>query len=315
MKNLPLINKKLIISLPLGVLLVFFSFITVFAQETQRTITVNPSVAETMDPGTSKEGVLHVINDSDGPLTFTAETRDFIVVDTVGTPNVLPVGTLDNKYSAAAWTGVSPATFTLAPHQRQELNYYIQVPPDARPGGHYAAVVYTPSIAQTQGETGANINSEIGTLFYITINGPVAENALITRFLAPFREYGPVDISTQVKNFGDLHIRPVGDIIITNMLGGKEISKLSEQNIFPGGVARDYVNTVGKGFMFGRYEAKLTASYGKGNDKFLVANVTFWVFPWKITLLVILIIIAIILYFKLMRKRKTAKTPEDETAN
>ena len=313
MKNLP---KKIFIKIATVAIFLTLSAVPASAQEIQRTITVNPSVVESMDPGSYKEGVLHVTNDSDGPLNFVAETRDFIVVDTLGTPNVLPVGTLDNKYSAAAWIGVSPSRFTLNPHQRQELNYYVQIPPDAKPGGHYAATVYTPSIAATQGETGANINSELGTLFYITVNGPVTEDALVTRFSAPFREYGPVDIKTQIKNLGDLHIRPVGSIIVSDMLGQKTTSSLKEQNIFPGGVARDYVNTVGKGFMFGRYEAKLTASYGKNNDKFLVANVTFWVFPWRITLLVILIIVALILYFKLVRKRGTRKEiPEDETAN
>lgn len=316
MKKLPKTNKKLIIALPLAVVLLISSFIAVKAQETQRTITVNPSVVEAMDPGTSKEGIIHVINDSDGPLTFVAETRDFIVVDTLGTPNVIPVGTLDNKYSAAAWIGVSPYSFTLQPHQKQDLSYYIQIPPDARPGGHYAAAVYTPSIAATQDETGANINSELGTLFYITVNGAVSENALVTKFIAPFSEYGPENISTQIKNFGDLHIRPVGNIVVTNMLGKKEISKLSEQNIFPGGTARDYTNTVGGGFMLGRYEAKLTATYGKNNDKMLIASVAFWVFPWKIALVLVLIIVAVVLYFKLWKKRNTKKeTPEDETAN
>jgi preprotein translocase subunit YajC len=317
MKKLPLTNKKLLAILTLIVLLVVFSFRTVRAQEVQRTITTNPSVVETMDPGTNKEGTLHIINDSDGTLTFSAETRDFIVVDTVGTPNVIPVGTLDNKYSAAAWIGVAPARFTLKPHEKQEIHYYIQLPFDAKPGGHYAATAYTPSIEKAEGQTGANVNSELGTLFYITVNGQVSENALITKFTAPFSEYGPESISTQIKNFGDLHIRPVGNIIVTNMLGKKEVSALTEQNIFPGGVARDYINVVGKGFMLGRYEAKIAATYGKANDKVLVASVVFWVFPWKITLVLVLIIIAVLLYFKLWRKRKTKKevTPEDETAN
>jgi hypothetical protein len=318
MKNLPKINKKILFATPIALLLLSVSFLTVRAQEVQRTITANPSVIETMDPGSYKEGTMHVTNDSDNELSFTVETKDFIVVDSIGTPNVLPVGTLDNKYSAAAWIGVSPSRFILKPHQRQELNYYIQIPPGAKPGGHYAAISYTPAIVQATEQTGTNVTSELGTLFYITVNGPVTENALISIFNAPFKEYGPVNIFTQIKNLGDLHIRPIGQVEITNIFGGKQVVKLTEQNIFPGGVSRDYENKAGKGFMIGPYEAKLTALYGKNNMKLLVAKTTFWVFPWKITVVIILIIIAVVLYFTLWRKRKTTKetqTPQDETAN
>lgn len=302
--------------------ILYFLFIgSATAQTTnQRTYTVvPPTEAVSLSPGGYKEGTMKFINDSDEVLVFTVEVQDYIVVDTAGTPNLLPPNTLSDKYSAASWIAVYPNSFTIEPHQKQELNYYIQIPPDARPGGHYAAAVYTPSIPKSSGATGAIVNALIGTLFYIDIAGPITENAEITRFLAPFKEYGPVDIQTQIKNLGDLHIRPLGNIVVTNMLGQKTANTLKEQNIFPGGVARDYVNKIGKGFMFGRYEAKLTASYGKNNDKFLVATVAFWVFPWKMAILAVLIIVALVLYFKLLRKGRTknppAGGPEDETAN
>lgn len=288
--------------------------VRVNAQEKRTMTIVPPTVSVSVDPGGKSEGILKVINDSEETLTFTAIMRDFIVEDSIGTPKILPPDMLsDKRFSASSWIAVYPSTFTIEPHQKQELNYYLQTPPDARPGGHYAAVIYTPNAAGGTQGSGASVNAQIGTLFYVGINGPITEKAEVSRFSTnPFQEYGPVNIQTQIKNLGDLHIRPKGSITVTNLFGGKVAElALDEQNIFPGGIARDYENSFGKGFLIGPYTAKFVASYGKDNNLPLMATVTFWVFPWKITLVAILLVIAIILGIKYMKKRnKTTKKEE-----
>lgn len=276
------------------------------AQETLRTFTVvPPTVQQSFNPGDTSEGVMKVINDSDRNLIFTATIQDFIVQDTIGTPNFLPPNTLSKKFSAASWIGVVPAVFTVTPHQKQTLNYYIQIPLDARPGGHYAGVIFKPANTLGVSGTGASVETQIGSLFYIAVNGSIVELSQVSKFFAnPFSEYGPVKIKTQIKNFGDLHIKPAGTLTITDMFGRTlKTEKLNEVNIFPT-AARDYVNSFGQKFMIGRFEAKLLASYGKSNNLPLVAAVYFWVFPWKISLLVILVIVAAILGWKYWKKRK-----------
>ena len=309
-------NKKAIIPLILALLiLLIFVAVKVNAQEKRTMTIVPPTVSVTIDPGGKSEGVLKVINDSEETLIFTAIMRDFIVEDSIGTPKILPPDMLsDKRFSASNWIAVYPSNFTIEPHQKQELNYYLQTPPDARPGGHYAAIIYTPdTTGGTQG-SGASVNAQIGTLFYVGINGPITEKAEVSKFFAnPFQEYGPVNIQAQIKNLGDLHIKPKGNITVTNLFGGKVAElALDEQNIFPGGIARDYENSFGKGFLIGPYTAKLVASYGKDNNLPLMATVTFWIFPWKITLVVILLVIAIILGTKYMKKRNKGKSEKKD---
>src|SRR5690242_14113575 len=189
------------------------------AQETPRIITIVPPSKEyTFNPGDKAEGDLKVINDSGESLTFTASTQDFIVEDTHGTPSILPAGTLGKRFSGATWIGIVPATFTVAPHDKATLHYYIQVPSDARPGGHYAAVVYSPTQAIGVSNTGAAVQTQLGTLFSLDVNGPITEEAVVTNFSSPhLQEYGPVHIFTQIKNYSDIHIKPKGNIIITNI--------------------------------------------------------------------------------------------------
>ncbi len=272
---------------------------------------VPPTVEENVDPGTYKEGLMKVINDADEPVTFSVTTQDFIVVDTNGTPNILPPNTLNNKYSASSWIGVSPGYFTIQPHQKQELNYYLQVPQDAKPGGHYAAVIFEPIDKTAPKGSGASTVTKVGTLFYVGVKGDIKENAKVTAFTTNgFSEYGPIKILTQIKNMGDLHIKPIGNITITDMLGRKMATlPLDEHNIFPE-TARDFENIFNQKLLFGPFKATFLASYGKENNLPLMATLTFWVLPWKIMLVVILVIVAVVLGIMYWKKNKARKQEE-----
>jgi hypothetical protein len=282
------------------------------AQETQRTFTVAyPVLTHKLNPGQRAEGITKVINDSSSPLIFNLSVQDFIVDDNLGTPSLLPPNTLSQKYSASAWIGVTPSTFTLQPGAQQVINYYIQVPSNGRPGGHYAAIVYTPVVTKGAQGTGGTVNAQVGSIFYITINGPIKENSFVSKFLSnPFQEYGPVTVNSQIRNLGDLHIKPKGTIQVSGLLFNKT-QDLASYNIFPG-AARDFENTFGgQTFMFGRYKAVLLASYGVNNNLPLTATLYFWVIPWRLILVLILIAVAIILsalYFK-KRSKKSKEQP------
>ena len=296
-----------------------FTFTAARAQDAVRTITVTPpTVSVTGDPGYYTEGTMGIINDSDSAITFKAEMHDFIVQDNAGTPEILPANTLMTTYSAAAWMGVTPQIFTIQPKKRQNLNYFLQIPGDAKPGGHYAAVIFVPVNKNTVESTGSQVNGQVGTLFSVAVNGPIKENASVTKFFANgLQEYGPVNILSQIKNYGDLHIKPKGYITVSDMLGRKAILPLKEFNIFPQ-AARDYENQFGGKFMIGRFKAELLASYGVNNNLPLAATVYFWIFPWKIVLVTTLIVIAIILGIMYYRKnglkvpkKKSGETPEE----
>jgi len=308
-KQILLINKKFFI----GLLVVLVCIGSILAQKASaqtpvRSYTISPpSILAPLTPGQRSEGVVKLRNETDEPISFTVLIEDFIVTDTHGTPTILPPDTLSNKYSASSWIAIYPNSFTIQPHQRQEMNYYIQIPSDARPGGHYAAVVFSPITEKGVDSTGATVQSQLGTLFSVVIDGPIREKAEVSRFFAPtFQEYGPIPVETQIKNMSDAHIRPVGNITMTNMLGGKSVQPLKEHNIFPE-AARDYVNLFGEKWMLGRYTATFEATYGKNNQT-LMATVAFWVIPWKIIIVIILFIIAAILAYMLLTKKKDGET-------
>ncbi len=282
------------------------------AQETIRTYTISPpTINQKLDPGQNIEGKLKVINGTDSDLSFNVSIRDFIVEDTLGTPKFLPNNMLSNKYSAASWIQVAPSSFTVKSKQIQELSYYIHIPLNARPGGHYAAVVYAPSNGIELGGTGTIVNTEAGSLFYITISGPIKEDGLVSKFLVnPSQEYGPIKILTQIKNLGDLHIAPKASITVSGPFYSKT-QELQTHNIFPE-AARDFENTFGQTWMIGRYKASLLGTYGTNNNLPLIATTYFWVFPWRISLVIILSIVALILFILYLRKRSKERNETNE---
>lgn len=312
MRLLPKIHLKKNLLIGLSLVAVVSTVSSAFAQEVQRTYTIiNPAISHTLNPGQRAEGVTKVINQSNVDLIFKLSIQDYVVTDTKGTPNILPPDILNSKYSAAAWIGVSPSSFTLKPGATQVISYFIQLPPDAAPGGHYAAIVYAPTTAAQEQATGGTVNTQMGSLFYLTVNGPVKEKAEVSKFETNgISEYGPVKILTQVKNMGDLHISPKAKITVSGLFFNEK-QDLVSQNIYPQ-TARDFENTFGSLFMLGRYKADLVGSYGRENNLPLVATLYFWVFPWRLALVVTLAVIAaVLLTIYLKRKKKKTSKPQE----
>ena len=290
----------------------------IFAQEAnQRTLTISPpTINERFNPGDKKEGKMKITNTSPADtITFKAVLKDFIVEDSKGTPLIDVDMGAKAKYAASSWVAVYPSTFTLAPGKTQDISYYIQVPTDARPGGRYAAVVYQPQERIDVKGSGTGVETHIGSLFILRINGDITENASVTKFVAEkgFLEYGPVTINTQILNSGDSHIRPLGTVTIKNLFGQVVASQpLPEHNIFPE-AARESTNTLGKKYMLGPYTAELSAKYGDLGTKTLFATVGFFVLPWKIVSVIVLAIVAVILFIIFWRKKKKNTIPQHET--
>lgn len=283
------------------------------AQSVRNMTVVPPTIQATVTPGETVEGRMKLINDSTEALSLSVIMQDFVVDNKNSVPNILPPNSLSNKYSAANWIGLDPMGFSIPPGKAQEISYFIKIPSDARPGGHYAATIFSPGGKPESAGSGALVNTQIGTLFYITVKGVTKQGARVVSFQAPgFQEYAPVRLSLEIQNLGDLHIQPNGQIKVVNMFGKTAYSlPMQGKNIFPG-ASRQFADEIGRNhFMIGRYKATFTALYGLNNNLPLVASVYFWVFPWKIAVVILLILIAVILGIIALRKRRNNPPPAE----
>lgn len=281
---------------------------SILAQSAMGTTAIPPRLEITAEPGQVVTKEIKVRNESKTQRTINTTIKDFIVTDDQGTP--IQVDSDDNRWAASSWLQVSPSKLQLKAGETKSLQLTVITPDDALPGGHYAVVLHTPQNEITLSETGSAIETNVGTLVYITIPGDIKESARVKDFSAPFfSEYGPIDFKAVVTNLSDIHIAPIGSVSITNLLGSKTADlAIPETNIFPY-TSRNLNTTLNKKWLFGRYKAQLLAGYGTTGNA-LTATLYFWVVPWRLIITLVAIIVILLILIYLAKKKKDSPKKE-----
>ncbi|MFA5894383.1 MAG: hypothetical protein WC851_01230 [Candidatus Shapirobacteria bacterium] len=274
---------------------------------------IPPRLEVTLKPGETVTKELKIRNESKTERVITTTSKDFIVTDSEGTP--LQLENLDessNRWAASSWIHLSPTSFRLKPGETRSIMMTIIAPDDALSGGHYSMILHSPKNESVLTETGSFIETNVGTLIYITVPGDIKEDARVTEFSAPgFSEFGPINFKTIVANLSDIHVTPAGSIAIKNWLGGKTADlPLNLTNIFPN-TARGFENTLNRKWLFGRYTATLNAGYGTTGQA-ISATLFFWVIPWRLIALVITALILAYVIYTLVRRQQPAPKHEDD---
>jgi len=291
----------------------YLSSTIVSAQSAEGLSAIPPRLEITVKPDGATSQTIKVRNESNVEKNITVSIEDFVVNDDKGTPTIITATKEDNRWAASNWIQVSPSSVKLKGGETKSLTLTVMPPIDALPGGHYAMVLHSPDKSVSLlDSTGASIQTKVGTLVYVTIPGDITQNAIVQEFSAPkFSEFGPIDFKSVIQNLSDIHIRPAGNITITNMIGLKKYIQFNDKsiNIFPG-KTREFENQLNKKWLLGRYKAELNAVYGT-SGAVATAVIFFWVIPWRFLILVITaaIIIAIII---LSLKKKNGDTKETE---
>jgi len=277
MKNIHL-PKFILICLLLGSL-IFSNHQPAHAQTAGRGITIIPPKFELFaNPGDNISDNIRVRNESDAPVTYGVVVEDFLSSGEEGHVVLEEEGN-QSSFTLAQWISPSEKDIVLQPHEERILGFNITVPKDAEPGGHYASVLFQVGGVVTPGS--AAVNQRVGSLVLLRVSGNVSEDSQIETFEAPkYSQKGPITFDLRLKNNGNVHIRPKGTIVITNILGKKvEEIPLRGANVLPGATRK--MDTVWeKQNLIGYYTATLVATYGQQNlpltaaTKFTVISTT-----------------------------------------
>ena len=150
------------------------------------TLTVTPPLFQLgLQPGETWASSIQVINPNPYDITIVAEPVLFRPVGETGRPefyhsqpgDMLPTGTL------ADWITVPQQSVKIRQEQTYVLPIVINVPDDAPPGGHYAAILIgnKPSEQETEGGT-VSVTRSIAALVLLRISGDVNEQGRIRAF-------------------------------------------------------------------------------------------------------------------------------------
>ncbi len=257
-----------------------------------------------LKPGEKKQVQVKVRNGSTDTLEIESKALDFVVAEDGFSPLFVDAKEADPRWSLASWLTLVPNEHKLANEEVGTVNVLIEVPKNALPGGHYAMVYHRPLASTALTESGSGIAQRVGTLLYVVVDGPINEEAYISKFHWPkFLENGPVNFSLQIDNQSDVHISPQPILKIYNLFG-KEVAKidLEARNIFPK-TQREFSGTWNKIWGLGYYKAIVEASYGS-EGRMLSAAAGLYLVPVKLILLILIIILLGIILTLTIKKRR-----------
>lgn len=285
-------------------------------------ITVSPIVVDQeLARGMRVSGRLMVTNDGKSAQTYYVSVQSFIPAGEDGEQQYLDEADLKGLPS---WFRFNQESYTLTPGETAEIPYSIIAPQDAEPGGHYATVFFSTNPEAAGDRTAINLAAKTGIVFLVKVGGDVKESANIESFIVNQSVFShlPAMMSLRIRNTGSVHFRPVGTLTVRNMWGGivarvpanpkkaavlpNSIRRLDtwwtkSTDIADGGFIAGLTNEW-RNFALGRYTAMVDVKYGSQNTSLEARTVSFWVLPWHMGLILLVLLAALLLLMKLYNK-------------
>ncbi len=243
---------------------------------------------------------LKLKNVTPSDVIYSSSVNDFVSANETGAPSIVEKSTLPATASIISWI---PALdkIKVKSQQRVAISAQINVPANAEPGGHYGVLRFYGD-APNLDSTGVGINVSTGVLILVRVAGDITEKASLASFYTSlngkqswFFENSPITFVTRIRNEGNIHVKPIGNIEIHDMFGNLvkslEVGD-TKSNVLPDGIRR-YDVQYDNGWMFGKYTANLALGYGMTGQA-ITATTDFWVIPYKLILAAIFIAATVI---------------------
>lgn len=367
------IKKIFLLFSILTTLLVFFASTPISQEENieetipDKGITISPVKYEVnIKPGETFTGQVKYYNATGEDKTLYLKTFNFKPMGESGFPQFILDDTLPYNESMKDWVLLSSNEIfveKMTPEYKIPtiIQFKVEVPANASPGGHYAGIVQSqvPFEESLNTEnTGLALLPQSACLLIFNVEGKTTRQGTIEQFYVtdPFLadkkpislfEYAPVQFIVRVRNYGNTHFKPQGNIflykgnslIATFQVNEKEgnvlresIRKFEEEtwgtdNFFyreaelyeNGSFITDKYGNIKTHLKFdfgklsklpiGKYKAKITLTYDDNGEKKIINGATsFWIIPWKIILIIFAIIIIVSIVIILQSKiRKTIR--------
>lgn len=246
-----------------------------------------------------------VINNNLQDITVYASVVNFAPQGETGSGKFLPVfENFTEGKTLAEWITVSDEPYLISRESSVSIPLTINVPEDAAPGGHYAAIMVGTRPVDRDRSFQVATSQIVTSLFFVRVAGDVVESGVVRTFRAEdsFVDVPEIGFEVRFENKGNVHLQPQGSIIITNMWGKERgIVPINHQthfgNVLPDSIRNFKFSWKGEQSFtdIGRYKAILTLAYGQSERNFVTKATYFWVIPIKSVLTVLSSLIVILL--------------------
>jgi hypothetical protein len=215
-------------------------------------------VVRTVAPGTGFDDRLEARNLTDGPLDLVVEP-----VDAAVTPDgSFAPGTTTT--AEGGWLRVTPDRVRVPARGSVRVALRVDVPADAAPGDHIAAVVVRK--ADAPNGSGVQLVNRVGVRVYLTVTPPAAPGPKRAFELRALRWTGDRNFEADVANVGDLLVEPLGTLTIARGDFTTTVDVPVLGTVPPRAVTPLPVRTTGK-LEPGTYEARLRLRLVQGGGE------------------------------------------------
>lgn len=302
----------------LGLLVVLFGANTVWAQAgTGQALEIAPPVINLKaDPGQTITTNISLRGVSGETLLVSGEVTDFTAAGEDGTPKLLleEENAEPSPYSIKSWISPLPS-LKLEQRQVKTMPVTIRVPANAAPGGYYGVIRFTGRPPELK-DTGVSLSASLGSLIFIRVSGQAQEGLKAEEFYVAnggkagtLFESAPLQFVERLKNTGNTHLQPAGQVTITDMFGQKVATlnvNLPPKNVLPQSIRKFEQpldsSVIGNKVLFGKYTADLKLTYGDSRQE-LTTSTTFWVIPYRLIGLGVVGIIGAFFLLRFLIKR------------
>lgn len=301
-------------------------------------LTVSPPVIElNAKPGDKLKERFRIRNNQSSPVALKIDVKKLSSDTTTGEPIPAEPAKEDEFIS---WLNVDPQDVTISPKEWSDVNFAINIPDNAAYGYYYVLRISPATQDKVKG-TGTSVQGQVLVVVLLNV---VKDGAKAKTELVEFKpnilvgEYLPVEFTAKVKNTGNIHVKPSGNIFIRSF-HQKDIAILDinagKQTVLPGG-SRTFTSEWNDGFIvktpvvengvakldangkaatkieinwnklthfrIGPYTATLLMVYDDGKkDATIEGTTTFWLIPYTalIVIAVSLVVLIIIIRFLL----------------
>jgi hypothetical protein len=279
----------------------------VFAQSatSQQSLTLSPtSNIQSFDKGASSDGTVQIINQGSAAYDFTVYSTPYSVSGEDYQQDFSPVA---GAINIASWFNFPSTTYHINPGQTVAVPYTINVPSAVLSGGYYGVIFA--EIQNPQVVNGVTIKDRLGSIFYLTVNGPaVNQGSLLSWDAKPFQKPNLTGY-VRIANTGTLHFSASVNATVKDIFGFTKLNFSSAKEVLPQTVRRIPIEWKNTPFM-GLYKINGSVTYlGKTNilgTKYVIvmSQLARYVIGGVAILLVVILIIHEIAKHRRNKKKK-----------
>jgi hypothetical protein len=271
-----------------------------------------PLLEVMMQPGKTITQVYKLTNNSDHELQITPRILPFEPEGEEGEIKInfsSPASTLTLPHFSFASREKFNQAFLLPVGETREMVLKINLPPNNPEKDYYYTLLFSTGeepVSTREGEASQSTTvAQIGSNILFTASQTGQPNLLgrIVLFSTPpvIDSFSPTNFRVILENGGRIFWKPFGQIEISGPFDQKSEIPLREQNVLANSSRRLTIDSYRPSWPIGPFKAKLEFSLNENGQK-LSSQITFWYFPYKLTIGIILLIFLLFLGRRLRRR-------------